>query len=1109
MFTDNPMLRRILFFASALLLLASYSYQVHAQQQRQPIGAGTKPHTLVYKLKEHPNGRVSDAPLKEALQKIGAKGTKRKFPDSVVQPNMRKATSPEISRIYELTYTQDIGFEKARNLLLATGLVEYVEPLYERVPFHQPNDPAADSTKNTQYYLKLINAYEGWAVEKGDTNVVIGILDTGFRPTHQDLIRKIKRNHSDPIDGIDNDGDGYIDNYEGWDFADNDNNVFDDTRYAGHGTNVAGVAGAAANNNIGLAGVGYNIKFMPLKVFTSTSSGGFGGYDAIVYAANKGCRIINLSWGGEGFSQYEQDIINYAVLEKDVVVVASGGNTAGNINFYPASYDNVLSVGGSDSKDVKFVSYTHSYNIDLMAPSRGVYTTSIASNEAYGNANGTSFGSPLVAACAALVRSRYPELNARQVIERLRVTTDGIYHIAENKPYLEMLGKGRVNLKKALKMQGLKSVRCTNFKLAGKYLPPAGASADIKADFTNFLSPTGNVEVTLTTPSPHVTITKGKLTLGAMATMASIAAGTDPTFSFTVAEDAPANLSVVFRLGFKDGSYEDFQNFVIKVNPDFITLDANHLKVTLNSKGNLGYNGFKFNEGNGITYKGGNPMLFEGGLLIAASNTRVSDNLRAKMWENDGDFIPVSITKRHLNTPLATQEIRHVMHDNHNTPNEPNVGVQVKQIGYAWSETGHEDYVVIEYHIKNTGNEALPTLHTGLFADWDIGEYYMNVAKWDEEAKLGYVHHVSSTALPYAGIKLLSGTDPSYYAIDNIGAPDDDLVIEDSFTSEEKYKTLANGIARKSAGGQTGNNVSHVVGATVKDLAPGETRIVAFALLAADNLSGLKANAAAAQQKYISFRTSQLPVASADTACLGSSITWVPQKGTKFNFYADQQKKNLLGSGASYTLENLSEQTTIYAAGIDSVFESAAVPGNFSLPKTPVPDFEVQEEIYVGSPVTFINKSVNAKSWRWDFGAIEPFTDKDLTYTFDQPGTYEVKLTVTDRFGCSETSVIKVIEVKAANPTALPKILANQLELYPNPTTGLLHLKLDDALAKGMKGLPKVTVTDLLGKSVALPVRGDHAAAVTDLSGLAAGVYLAHIDYDGISVVKRVVVSNK
>lgn len=1104
MFTKCPVLRQLFTFAISFLLVATFT-PLKAQQQK-PIGADTKPYTLVYKLKPQAEGaRISDAPLQDALKKIGAKDAAPKFPNLPANTQARRAAAPEISRIYQLTYASNVSFERARNVLMASGLVEYVEPLYERVPFFQPNDPAADSTKTTQYqyYLKLINAYQGWGVEKGDTNVVIGILDTGFRLTHEDLAKKVKRNYLDPIDGIDNDGDGYIDNFAGWDFADNDNDVRDNTRYAGHGSNVAGIAVGTPNNGVGMAGIGYNIMFMPIKVFSS-SSGGFAGYEALVYAANRGCSVLNLSWGGETFSQFEQDVINYVVLEKNVVVIASGGNTAGNLNFYPASYDNVISVGGTDANDIKFTSYTHSYNIDITAPSRSNYTTGNSADNAYNNASGTSHAAPMVSGSAALLRSQYPHLNARQIMELLRVSSDDIYHIPQNQPFKEMLGKGRLNLKKALKLQNQKSVRCTSFKLQGKYAPFAGSTANINAEFINFLAPVSNLEITLTTASPFVTITKGTLNAGAAGTMSSFSGSSQPTFSFKVADNAPANLSVAFRLGYKDGSYEDFQYFVIRVNHDFLTMDANNLKVTVNSKGNLGYNGFKFTEGDGVRYKGGNPMLFEGGLLIAASNTRVSDNLRAKMWENDNDFVPTSITRRHLNTPLATQEIRNVMHDDHKTPNEPNVGVEVKQITYGWNTPEHSDFIILEYHIKNSSTETFEKLYTGLFADWDIGEYYMNLANWDETTQLGYVHHATSTAFPYAGIKLLSDNNPSYYALDNAGV-EEDIVIEDSFTSEEKFKTLSNGIARKNAGKNTGNNVSHVVGATLSNMAPGEKRVVAFALLAADNLEALKAHALAAQQKYESFRTSPMPVAKADTTCIGGSITWVPEGGSKFNFYADQQKAKLLGSGPSYKLDNLVAETTIYAAGADSLFESNVATGIFALPKTPVAAFEVEGDIVAGQEVVFINKSINAKNWRWKLESIQPFTDKNLAYTFDKPGSYEITLTVSDRYNCSEVSTTKKVEVKAANITALPKSLADQLQVYPNPTTGQLHIKME---GNTMHTLPEVVITDLFGKTLAVPVTRKNEVVVSDLSDLAAGIYLARINYEGMSVVKRIVLVN-
>lgn len=344
--------------------------------------------------------------------------------------------------------------------------------------------------------------------------MVIGVLDTGFRLSHQDLNTKVKHNYADPIDGIDNDGDGYIDNYSGWDFADKDNNVYDDTPWKGHGTAVAGVAAAATNNATGMAGVGYRSLFMPIKVFSSSPNGPFAGYEAIVYAANKGCKVINLSWGGTGFSEFEQDVINYAVLEKDVLLVASAGNRNTFEDIYPASYDNVLSVGGADKQDVKYKDHTYSYKLDMISPSSGIYSTSLSGDNRYSSFGGTSYASPTVAGGAALVRSRFPELSARQVAERLRATTDHIYGLEGNQPYLEMLGTGRFNLKKALKVQVPTSVRCVAFAPQPKQSLGAGRSIAIDASFINFLSPTSQLEVTLTSLSPYVSITHGSASLG-------------------------------------------------------------------------------------------------------------------------------------------------------------------------------------------------------------------------------------------------------------------------------------------------------------------------------------------------------------------------------------------------------------------------------------------------------------------------------------------------------------------------------------------------------------------------------------------------------------------
>jgi subtilisin family serine protease len=1099
MFTRLKMLKCICW---SVLVLLVFIPKLYAQR---PAGVGLKtvPHTVVYKLKPQygqlaRTSQSAGGSLQNALQKVGARQVQQKFPEAAATQaaNTRKAApAVDLSLIYELKYTGNLSFEQVQQVLMGTGLVAYVEPLYLREPLHQPNEPASDSTKTTQFYLKVVQAYEGWAVEKGDTNVVIGVLDTGFRLTHNDLKTEVKHNYDDPVDGIDNDGDGYIDNFSGWDFADKDNNVDDDTPWRGHGTGVAGVAAGATNNGTGLASLGYRTKFLPLKVFSSVPNGPFGGYEAIVYAANKGCKVINLSWGGEGHSQYEQDIINYAVLEKDVLVVASAGNTNKLADFYPASYDNVLSVGGTDAKDVKYKDHTYSYQIDLTAPSANIYTASGASDNSYGGAYGTSFSSPIVAGSAALVRASYPELSARQVAERMRVSADHIYNLGGNQAYLEKLGKGRLNVKKALKQQNLRAVRCTSYALAlSTQIPTAGSKVALDASFLNYLAPTSALEITLTSTSPHVTIERGTLPLGRVATMATAHTDLKP-FIMNIAEEAPSNHKVMLRLGFKDGDYEDFQYISLVINPSFVTLTANSLHVTLNNAGNIGYNGLNFKQGVGVKYKGGPSLLFEGGLIVATDAGVVSDNLHNEKWMNDGDFKPVGTVRLRYDTPLATQEARSLME----AAGENKAGVRVKQVGSAWMEDPDKDYVILEYQLTNITSDTIQEVHAGLFADWDIGNYMENAAAWHAPLNLGYAYNTNAS-LPYAGIKLLTKDLPIYHAIDNLGGNDSTVTVDDGFSDAEKFKIISGGVSRLRAGNKLGNNVSHIVGATVVDLAPGETRIVAVALLAADNLAQLKAHAAAAQQKYETIKSGPVPSPLVQGICSGSPVMVKPDKGSIYNFYADSGKTELLGAADALPIGVLSENRTIYVSNADSLFESAAAPYNYVIAQEAMADFRLSQDFAkVGSDIKLINGSKNATILEWNFGDGTTSTEANPSHRYQNAGQYEVTLTATDSLGCTQSIISRQVQV-----------FYDKVTVYPNPASEYVALTLTEPIDwNDSARSPRMTLTDLTGKTISPPsyTSGpDTNSFYFDVSKLAAGVYIAHITYENKAYVQRILV---
>lgn len=217
-----------------------------------------------------------------------------------------------------------------------------------------------------------IDAPEAWDIQKGDPNLVIGVIDTGVDYNHPDLVGNIWQNPGEIAgDGIDNDYNGYIDDIRGWDFADNDNNPMD---VNGHGTHVSGTIAGKGNNGVGVTGVAWNAKIMPLKFFSDSGPGyTSNAILAINYATAKGVKLTNNSWGGGGYSQALSDAINTAG-QQGALFVAAAGNSSLNTDTtpaYPASYDlaNIISVASTTRTDgLSSFSNYGATTVDLGAP---------------------------------------------------------------------------------------------------------------------------------------------------------------------------------------------------------------------------------------------------------------------------------------------------------------------------------------------------------------------------------------------------------------------------------------------------------------------------------------------------------------------------------------------------------------------------------------------------------------------------------------------------------------------------------------------------------------------------------------------------------------------
>jgi thermitase len=324
--------------------------------------------------------------------------------------------------------------------------VAYAEPNYIRTRAATSNDPYfADGNLWGMYGDGSPSAYQGpknrfgsqaaeaWARgNTGGERVYVGVIDDGIDISHPELDGNAWTNPDDPVDGQDNDANGYVDDAHGWDFAHNDRSLFDGPSGGddGHSTHVAGTLGAEGGNATGVAGVNWDVTYINAKIFGENGATSAGIIQAVDYFTNlkrRGVNVVatNNSWGGGWGSQAELDAINRGG-DAGNLFVAAAGNNGRNIDgspFYPASYrcttgarntDCVLSVAAlrNDGALAKFSNYGRS-NVDLAAPGQAIYST-LPSN-GYASWNGTSMATPHVTGAAALYASSRPGATMGQV----------------------------------------------------------------------------------------------------------------------------------------------------------------------------------------------------------------------------------------------------------------------------------------------------------------------------------------------------------------------------------------------------------------------------------------------------------------------------------------------------------------------------------------------------------------------------------------------------------------------------------------------------------------------------------------------------------------------
>jgi thermitase len=418
----------------------------------------------------------------------------------------RGSNSKQFSSIYLLTFKEMVNIPEIIKKYINTGYFIYAEPDYKGfINGMAGNDSIMpnDTWFSRQWSLynngtfgfpgvKMdadIDMTEGWTIEQGDSNIIVGIIDTGVKFDHPELSGRIWHNYEEtPGNGIDDDNNTYIDDTRGWDFANNDNDPADDE---GHGTNVTGIIGANGNNSIGYAGVDWNCKLMILKGINSSNWGYYSWWiGGINYAVNKGADVINMSVGGTDASQALEDAVSSAI-QSGVVVVACMMNNNSNVTCYPAACLGVIAVGSTDPDDNRSHPFfwdpnsgsNYGPHISVVAPGNYIYGLDYQSNTNYSTYwGGTSQATPHVAGLASLLRAQNPGKTPAQIKTIIENSAeDQVGEPVEDTPgWDQYYGWGRVNAYAAL--QTTQSVKEHDLNALMVYPNPSSGQFQVKAN---------------------------------------------------------------------------------------------------------------------------------------------------------------------------------------------------------------------------------------------------------------------------------------------------------------------------------------------------------------------------------------------------------------------------------------------------------------------------------------------------------------------------------------------------------------------------------------------------------------------------------------------------
>jgi len=950
-----------------------------------------------------------------------------------------KSKNNLLNRTYQIRLADIYQVDQVISKLSRHKDIEYAELKELHHLTIAPNDPNYSAAN--QWSLFQIQADPAWDISTGNSAVVVAVTDNAINVDHPDLTNKM---------------------VAGWDAAENDN----DPRPCGgnngfHGSHVSGIVGAETDNNLGIASIGWDVSIMPVKIGRCSDGALIAGYEGIEWAANNGADVINMSWGGGGSSQYGQNICNDA-WNQGSILIAAAGNDNQSTQFYPAAYNNVVSVASTNQNDQKSGFSQYGTWIDISAPGSSILSTD--QNSGYQTTQGTSMASPLVAGLVGLIKSHASNATNSDIINCLYSGADDID--AQNPSYIGQLGAGRIN--------ALNSMVCANSFSAQNDAAIVEITSPIPSLCTNSFTPEvvlrnfGSNTLTSVTitynwnGTPQVYNWTGSLATGQTQSVTlPVQTAPDGSYTFTASTSQPN--SVADENPSNDGSSV---NFIVSGNGQLV-----NLQLVLDCYGSEidweivdDASGAVVHSGGGYANQTGGQTINESlcmpiGCYTFTITDTYGDGMYGSQWGNctvDGDYSMTDASNNILfqmtaaNADFGNAASHQFCITQANNMNDAGINQIISPQGIICNNS-----IVPEVVLRNYGNNTLTSVTINYQTSGGLQTY-----AWTGSLATNQTEVVLLPAIPVTSgiVNLNVYTSNPNGATDDTPINDDESVQLNVYTNSVSLPFVETFEDNVFATGEWSlvnpdNSITWDL-FTVAGITPGNTaaKIDFYNYQEQSRRDGL----ISPRISLAGYTTAEMSFDHAyrryDQTAADSLVIYVSTDCGATYQRVFQAAEDGTGSFATQTT-NTAEFTpaiaddwcfsggigaTCFTVNLDAYvgqdifvkfesFNAGAIGNNLYIDNIningvpaqdpPIPNFSTDNStICEGGTVTFTDQSTaNITSWNWSFPGGTPSTStaQNPTVTYPTSGTYDVTLEVTNSFGTETITMTNEITVNS------------------------------------------------------------------------------------------------